>query len=154
MRLIVHDTCITIVFTLQKKYIDFPSVTERHAEVARGFQLRWSMMQCLGSIDARHIPVMPLLWITLIITTERGGTPSSCRQLFHMFWISLLQGIWLKIWQQHVLQHLDYLTKQAWTGKSNNSTGLANSVTEKGPKKVSYFRILTVGHMMSSQGHI
>jgi len=58
--LIVHETCTTIVSVLQKKYINFPMAPDRRKEVASGFQSRWGMMQCLGSIDGCHIPVMPL----------------------------------------------------------------------------------------------
>ena len=57
--LIVHETCIAITSILQKKYIEFPMATERRADVVRGFQSRWGLMQCLGSIDGCHIPVMP-----------------------------------------------------------------------------------------------
>ena len=57
--LIVHDTCRAIVTVMQKKYINLQAHDERCAEIARGFQLRWGMLQCIGSIDGCHIPILP-----------------------------------------------------------------------------------------------
>ena len=55
---IVHDTCKAIVSTLQKLFIKFPDGDERK-RVVEGFKSMWGMVQCVGSIDSCHIPVMP-----------------------------------------------------------------------------------------------
>ena len=55
---IVHDTCRVIVSTLQKLFIKFPAGDERK-EVVNWFKATWGMIQCVGSIDGCHIPVMP-----------------------------------------------------------------------------------------------
>ena len=57
--LIVHDTRCAIVTVMQKKYINFPAHDERCAEIARGFQSRWGMLQCIGSIDRCHTSYAP-----------------------------------------------------------------------------------------------
>jgi len=43
---------------LQKLIIKFPDGDERK-EVVEGFKSTWGMIQCVGSIDGYHIPVMP-----------------------------------------------------------------------------------------------
>ena len=55
---IVHDTCKAIVDVLLKTYIQFPEGDEL-SEVVEGFQNKWGMVQCAGSIDGCHIPVTP-----------------------------------------------------------------------------------------------
>ena len=55
---IVHDTCQAIVSALQKLFIKFPDSDNRQ-EVVDGFKSTWGMIQCVGSVDGCHIPVMP-----------------------------------------------------------------------------------------------
>ena len=55
---IVHDTCKAIVLVLQKLFITFPS-GEQLKRVVEGFESKWGMIQCVGSIDGCHIPIMP-----------------------------------------------------------------------------------------------
>ena len=55
---IVHDTCKAIVDVLLRKYIRFPH-GEGLSDVVEGFKNKWGMIQCAGSIDGCHIPVMP-----------------------------------------------------------------------------------------------
>ena len=55
---IVHDTCSAIVSALQKLFIKFQT-GDKHKEVVDGFKSTWGMIQCVGSIDGCHIPVMP-----------------------------------------------------------------------------------------------
>ena len=66
---IVHDTCKAIVLVLQKLFITFPN-GEQLKRVVEGFESSCGMIQCIGSIDGCHIPIMPP---ALITTTERGG---------------------------------------------------------------------------------
>jgi len=53
-----HDTCKAIVSALQKLIIKFPDGDERK-DMVKGFKSTWAMIQCVGSIDGCHIPVMP-----------------------------------------------------------------------------------------------
>ena len=55
---IVKDTCKAIVKVLLPKYISFPT-DEKLKETVKGFQDRWGIPQCAGSIDGSHIPVRP-----------------------------------------------------------------------------------------------
>ena len=55
---IVHDTCKAIVSVLQKLFITFPN-GEQLKRVVEGFQSSWGMIQCVGSMDGCHIPIMP-----------------------------------------------------------------------------------------------
>ena len=55
---IVHDTCKAIVDVLLKTYIKFPQGDEL-SRVVEGFKSKWGMIQCAGSIDGCHIPVLP-----------------------------------------------------------------------------------------------
>ena len=55
---IVHDTCKAIVDVLLRKYIRFPH-GEGLSDVVEGFKNKWGMIQCAGTIDGCHIPVMP-----------------------------------------------------------------------------------------------
>ena len=56
---IVHETCRTIVDVLLNQYIHFPNSMDEINEVVNGFKMKFGMIQCLGSIDGSHIPVMP-----------------------------------------------------------------------------------------------
>ena len=58
MCVIVHDTCKAIVDLLLRKYIQFPQGQEL-SSVVEGFKNKWGLVQCAGSIDGSHIPVMP-----------------------------------------------------------------------------------------------
>ena len=55
---ILHDTCNAIVSKMQRMYIEFPLGEERQ-KVIKGFESTWGMIQCVGSIDGCHIPIMP-----------------------------------------------------------------------------------------------
>ena len=55
---IVHDTCKAIVDVLLTRYIKFPVGNELR-DTVEGFRMKWGMIQCAGSIDGCHIPVMP-----------------------------------------------------------------------------------------------
>ena len=54
---IFHDTFKAILSALQNLIIKFPNGDE-HKEVVEGFRSTWGMIQCVGSIDGCHIPVM------------------------------------------------------------------------------------------------
>lgn len=56
---IVHDTCEVIVKVLLKRYIHFPTDANDLQELVRGFKSKWGIIQCAGSIDGCHIPVLP-----------------------------------------------------------------------------------------------
>lgn len=56
--MIVHDTCKAIVYVLLKKYVQFPT-GDQLKYVVTGFKSKFGMIQCAGSIDGCHIPVMP-----------------------------------------------------------------------------------------------
>ena len=56
--IVVHDTCKAIVDFLLKTYIKFPQGDEL-SRVVEGFKSKWGMIQCAGSIDGCHIPVLP-----------------------------------------------------------------------------------------------
>ena len=56
--IMIHDTCRAIVDILLRKYIQFPQGQEL-SDVVEGFKNKWGMIQCAGSIDGCHIPVMP-----------------------------------------------------------------------------------------------
>ena len=56
--MIVQDTCKAIVEVLFKKYISFPR-GQALTDVIEGFKTKWGMIQCAGSIDGCHIPIMP-----------------------------------------------------------------------------------------------
>ena len=53
----VSDVCKAIVSHLAKRYISIPS-RERLKLVVDGFQSKWGIPQCVGAIDATHIPIM------------------------------------------------------------------------------------------------
>lgn len=55
---IVHDTCAAIVRVLLPHYIKFP-VEDDLEFVINGFTEKWNMIQTVGAIDGRHIPVRP-----------------------------------------------------------------------------------------------
>ena len=55
---IVHDTCKAIVDVLLKTYIKFPQGDDL-SNVVAGFKNKWGMIQCAGSIDGCHDPVLP-----------------------------------------------------------------------------------------------
>ena len=53
----VSDVCKAIVNNLAKRYITIPS-GERLKLVVDGFQSKWGIPQCVGAIDATHIPII------------------------------------------------------------------------------------------------
>ena len=55
---IFHDTCRAIVDVLLREYIQFPQ-GDQLRDVVEGFKCKWGMIQCAGTIDGCHIPVMP-----------------------------------------------------------------------------------------------
>ena len=55
---IAHDTCNAIFLVLQKLFITFPN-GEQLKRVVEEFESKWGMIQCVGSIDDCHIPIMP-----------------------------------------------------------------------------------------------
>ena len=55
---IVHETCRAIAQNLQSVYISFPT-GESLKTVVEGFQCRWDIPQCAGSVDGTHIPITP-----------------------------------------------------------------------------------------------
>lgn len=55
---IIHDTCSAIVDVLLTKYVQFPTGDELR-DTVHGFKSKWGLIQCAGSIDGCHIPVMP-----------------------------------------------------------------------------------------------
>ena len=58
MCVIVQDTCKAIVDVFLSRYIWFPQGQEL-ANVVEGFKRKWGIIQCAGSIDGCHIPVLP-----------------------------------------------------------------------------------------------
>lgn len=56
--MIVQETCTCIVEVLQRQYINFPS-GQSLQDVVTGFETKWGMIQCAGSIDGCHIPILP-----------------------------------------------------------------------------------------------
>ena len=56
---IVHNTCRAIVDVLLIQYIHFPNTMDEINKVVNGFKTKFGMIQCLGSVDGSHIPVMP-----------------------------------------------------------------------------------------------
>ena len=55
---IVHETCRAIIQKFKPVYINFPT-SENLRAVIQGFQDRWNIPQCAGSVDGTHIPVTP-----------------------------------------------------------------------------------------------
>ena len=55
---IVHETCKAIIKKFKSVCINFPA-GENLKAVIRGFQNRWNIPQCAGSVDSTHIPITP-----------------------------------------------------------------------------------------------
>ena len=55
---IVHETCKASICQLTSVYINFPTGDNLTA-VIQGFQSKWNIPQCAGSIDGTHIPITP-----------------------------------------------------------------------------------------------
>ena len=55
---IVHETCLAIVKKLLPLYVQFPT-GDGLKHVIDGFQEKWALPQCGGSIDGSHISITP-----------------------------------------------------------------------------------------------
>ena len=58
MCLIVHETCKAIIRKFKSVYISFPT-GENLTTAMQGFQSKWIIPQCAGSVDGTHIPITP-----------------------------------------------------------------------------------------------
>lgn len=105
--MIVQETCACIVEVLQKQYINFPS-GDSLKDVVRGFETKWGMIQCAGSVDGCHIPILPPALNHTDYYNRKG---------------------WYSIVLQAVVDH-DYLfrdTYVGWPGSVHDARILANS---------------------------
>ncbi|XP_057665979.1 putative nuclease HARBI1 [Diorhabda carinulata] len=55
---IIPETCKAIYMVL-KKFIKFPSTTSEWEDIATDFEDKWNFPHCLGSIDGKHIRIVP-----------------------------------------------------------------------------------------------
>lgn len=53
---IVHETYVSIIQKFKSVYINFPTGENLTAEI-QGFQSKWNIPQCAGSVDGTHIPI-------------------------------------------------------------------------------------------------
>ena len=103
----VSDVCKAIVSHLTISYISIPS-RECLKLVVDGFQSKWGMAQCVGPIDATHIPIM-----------APKGTPLDYynRKSYH--------SVVMQTFVDHEYKFLDVYV--GWPGSVHNARVLTNS---------------------------
>ena len=109
--MIVQETCTCIIEVLQRQYINFPS-GQSLQDVVTGFETKWGMIQCAGSIDVCHIPILP-------------------RALNHTDYYN--RKGWYSIVLQAVVDH-EYLFRDiyiGWPGSVHDARIFANSIVFK-----------------------
>ncbi|XP_075455884.1 uncharacterized protein LOC142494975 [Ascaphus truei] len=52
----VHGTCVAIYNSLQAEHMPFPTV-DNLEDVAKGFEFKWNLPNCVGCIDDKHIRI-------------------------------------------------------------------------------------------------
>jgi hypothetical protein len=57
-RLIVKETCSTIISTLTEDYLKTPSTRQDWINVASDFTLRWNFPHVIGAVDGKHIRIV------------------------------------------------------------------------------------------------
>ena len=104
---ILHEFTQVIVEQLSSQYITIPSGQDLRTNVD-GFELKWNFPQCIGAIDAAHLP---------IISPKENVLDYYNRKGYHSV---ILQAL-----VDHVYKFLDFCV--GWPGSVHDARVLANS---------------------------
>ncbi|CAH2008831.1 unnamed protein product [Acanthoscelides obtectus] len=56
---IIPETCDAIYRVLKKDFLKFPKSEQEWLQIAADFEKKWQFPHCLGSIDGKHIRIVP-----------------------------------------------------------------------------------------------
>ncbi|KMQ88306.1 nuclease harbi1-like protein [Lasius niger] len=59
LSIIIPETCEAICDVLLKDVIKFPKTTEEWTSIAKVYEERWNFPNCLGSVDGKHVRIIP-----------------------------------------------------------------------------------------------